>query len=243
MRRSSRGEGVRVSRDVFTVLVVCTGNINRSALGAVLLETWAHWYLPSTLAAGVRVTSAGLRAPVGSPMGRRTKVIADALGTDGTRHRAAQISEEVIRAADLVLVSSTDQRDAVLGLVPSVVRSTFTIREAGRIAAILPDAPAPQSVEELRARVAALAGNRAAVDRAYDVDIIDPQGKDDEAYRLMTRQEVPPLAGLAHTLFGMPLGEVAAYETAADSAAFSFEGVPTRPSEVVRPRARWRRKA
>ncbi len=35
-----------MSSDAFTVLVVCTGNLNRSALGAALLRTWVGWYLP-----------------------------------------------------------------------------------------------------------------------------------------------------------------------------------------------------
>ena len=60
----------------FTVLVVCTGNLNRSALGGALLRTWAGWYLPAPLAARVRVASAGLAAPVGSHMRSRTRAIA-----------------------------------------------------------------------------------------------------------------------------------------------------------------------
>jgi protein-tyrosine phosphatase len=230
-----------VSSDVFTVLVVCTGNVNRSALGAVLLETWAQWYLPEPIAERVRVTSAGLGAPVGRPMGRRSKAIAETLGADGSGHRAVQITEGAIRAADLVLVSSTEQRDSVLGLVPAALRSTFTIREAGSIAGATPGLPAPNSVEELRERVAAIAGNRSVA--VGDQDIIDPQGKDDEAYRLMARQEVPPLARIAGALLGMPSGEVAAYDAAADAAAFSFDGEARDPLDDTRTRPRGRREA
>ncbi|WP_448811683.1 arsenate reductase/protein-tyrosine-phosphatase family protein [Agromyces bauzanensis] len=210
-----------VHSDVFTVLVVCQGNVNRSALGAVLLETWAHWYLPTGAAERVRVTSAGLGAPVGSTMGRRARVIAEALGADGSRHRAAQITEAHIRAADLVLVSSSRQRNSVLALVPGALARTFTIREAGRIAAALPEWPAPRSLAELRARVLAIADNRIAGERRDD-DIVDPQGKDDEAYRQMAREEVPPLAELAGALFGMPPGEIAAYGEAVEVAHYEF---------------------
>lgn len=209
-----------MDRDVFTVLVVCQGNVNRSALGAVLLETWAGWYLPKAAAARVRVTSACLGAPVGSTMGRRARVIAEALGADGSRHRAAQITEGHIRAADLVLVSSSRQRNAVLALVPGALVRTFTIREAGRIAASLPEWPAPRSLAELRARVLAIADNRVA--GAGDDDIVDPQGKDDEAYRQMAREEVPPLAELARALFGMPPAEIAAYREAVEAAEYTF---------------------
>lgn len=206
---------------MFTVLVVCTGNVNRSALGAVLLERWAEWYLPEPVAAGVRVTSAGLGAPVGARMGRRSRVIAEALGADSSAHRAAQISEEAIRRADLVLVASAQQRDDVLGQVPGALHSTFTIREAGRIAATLPESGAPDSLETLRARVDAIRQGRGSGERGDD-DIVDPQGKDDEAYRLMVRQEVPALARLAHALFGMPPAEVVAYDAAAEAGGFSF---------------------
>lgn len=206
---------------MFTVLVVCTGNVNRSALGAVLLERWAGWYLPEPVAAGVLVTSAGLGAPVGARMGRRSRVIAEALGAESSVHRAAQISEEAIRRADLVLVASAQQRDDVLGQVPGALHSTFTIREAGRIAASLPEASAPESIEELRSRVEAITQGRGSGERGDD-DIVDPQGKDDEAYRLMVRQEVPALARLAHALFGMPPAEVMAYDAAAEAGEFSF---------------------
>ncbi|MEV1128812.1 hypothetical protein [Agromyces sp. NPDC049794] len=210
-----------MDRDVFTVLVVCQGNVNRSALGAALLERWADWYLPTDAAEHVRVTSAGLGAPVGSAMGRRAKAIAEALGADGTRHRAAQITEAYLRGADLVLVSSGDQRDSVLALVPGALVRTFTIREAGRVAETLPEWPAPHSVDELRARVLAIADNRVTAGSGED-DIVDPQGKDDEAYRQMAREEVPALAELARALFGMPRAEIAAYREAVEAAEYTF---------------------
>jgi low molecular weight protein-tyrosine phosphatase len=105
----------------------------------------------------------------------------------------------------------------------------------------MPGLPAPSSVEELRERVAALAGNRSVA--VGDQDIIDPQGKDDDAYRLMARQEVPPLARIAGALFGMPSGEVAAYDAAADAAAFSFDGEARGPLDDTRTRPRGRREA
>lgn len=227
--------------DAFTVLVVCTGNMNRSALGAVLLETWSEWYLPAGAAERVRVTSAGLRAPVGSTMASRSRRIAEALGADGSRHRARQISEEDVRSADLVLVSSARQRETVLGLVPGALRSTFTIREAGRIAEHLEPLPTPESAEDMRDRVATLALNR-AVATAVDGedDIVDPQGKDDEAFRLMARQEIPPLASIAALLFGMPPGEVAAYGEAVEAAAYGLDDEPPAAGDSEPPRGRRR---
>ena len=230
--------------DAFTVLVVCTGNLNRSALGAALLGTWAEWYLPPALARDVHVTSAGLRAPVGSSMRTRTRIIAGALGAEAARHRATQISEQAIRSADLVLVASRDQVDGVLALVPGALRSTFTIREAARLAERLADAPPPDSVAELRARVAELGGHRRppAAGGAGD-DIVDPQGKDEDAYIAMARQEVPALARLATVLFGMPPGELAAYEAAVEVAAYDFDGEGSGGASAVSERPRGRREA
>ena len=224
----------------FTVLVVCTGNMNRSALGHVLLDTWAAWYLPPETARQVAITSAGLRAPEGSKMGRRSRVIAEALGADTSTHRARQLQEEDVRNADLVLVSAASQRDSVLGLVPGALRTTFTIREAGRIAEQLSSAPAPATSDEMRARVAKLAENRAMARGASDDDIVDPQGRDDEAFRLMARQEVPALTAIASLLFGMPDAEARAYAQAVEASHFGLAGDTPADGDVESRRGRRR---
>jgi len=231
-----------MQQDSFTVLVVCTGNLNRSALGAALLRTWAGWYLPEPLASQLHVTSAGLAAPVGNPMRRRTRLIAEALGAEASDHRAAQITEGAIRSADLVLVAEAVQRDKVLGFVPGALRNTFTIREAGAIAAGLPESPPPASVADLRARIAEISANRELANGA-ETDIVDPQGKGDEAYRAMAREEVPALARLSAVLFGMPPGEVVAYDEAVEEAAGrSFDGDPVESGDGTA-RRRGRRQA
>ncbi|WP_353827039.1 hypothetical protein [Agromyces sp. SYSU T0242] len=219
-----------MDRDAFRVLVVCTGNLNRSALGAALLRTWVEWYLPADLAARVTVTSAGTAAPVGRPMRRRTRAIAEALGASGSGHRARQLDESEVGAADLVLTADVAHRDAVLGMVPAMLRSTFTIREAGAIAADLGPALAPQTADELRERVARLAEGRGRGIQGPG-DITDPQGKDDEAFRAMARDEVPPLTRLAAQLLGMPqkdLEAIGGEVTAPD--AFPFVGLDPPPT-------------
>src|SRR6478609_5948740 len=122
----------------FSILTVCTGNIHRSPLAAALLGTWAGWYLPPSLAPHVGVRSAGFAAPVGAPMGSHVQTVARALGADGSAHTASQITDGLIAGSNLVLVASRRQRDEVLARVPSALRMTFTMREAGRIAAGLP---------------------------------------------------------------------------------------------------------
>jgi protein-tyrosine phosphatase len=141
-------------------------------------------------------------------------------------------------------VASRDQIDKVLALAPTALRTTFTIREAARIAESLEGAPVPASVDELRARVAELGEHRtpAAPGSSAD-DIVDPQGKDAHAYVLMARQEVPALARLATTLFGMPRAEAVAYEKAVEAGAYDFDDEGTVATADPAPRPRGRREA
>lgn len=210
----------------FSVLIVCTGNVHRSALADELLATWANWYLPAALASRVRIASAGTHPPVGAPMGRTVRSVADELGAEDRGHRAAPLTLELIESADLILTAAREHRDELLSLSPRVLRRTFTIREAGRIAgAVSPRVPgedvevsagrartfAPTSIAALRDTVAELDELRSGyLDPSAD-DVIDPEGRDATAIQEMVRQEVPALVRLAGTLLGMPSADAAAY--------------------------------
>lgn len=208
----------------FSVLTVCTGNIHRSPLAAVLLETWAEWYLPAPLAARVTVRSAGFAAPVGAPMGDQVQAITRALGADGSAHVASRITDDGIAEADLILVATRRQRDEVLSRVPSALRKTFTIREAGRIAATREKGPNPTTARDLKTVVAELADHRAGAAAPESDDVIDPQGLGDDAYVQMAQEEIVPLVHLAKVLFGMPRGDVDAYLAAAADAVALLSG-------------------
>jgi protein-tyrosine phosphatase len=203
--------------DHLAVLFVCTGNLNRSAIGAALFRRWADWYLPAPLASQISIASGGLSAPVGARVPAPTAAIAGRLGADLTRHRSVQLTESAVRSARLVLVASHDQVDGVLSLAPSALNSTLTIREAGRVAATLSatsEAGPPTSPAELQQRLAMLDRRRLTHSGGGSDDIIDPQGLTDEAYITMAQQEVPALATVASLLFGMPQPEISAYADA-----------------------------
>jgi protein-tyrosine phosphatase len=204
--------------DTFAVVTLCTGNVHRSALAATLLRQWAQWYLPSDLARSVSIASGGFAAPVGAPMGDLVSDLARALGADGSAHRAAQVTDRLLSDADLVLVASRRQLEKVLAMVPSALRRTFTIREAGRIAEGLEAAPR-SSIRDLQRVVERLADSRAGAALEKADDIIDPQGLRHDAYLQMAREEVAPLARLAALMFGMPRADLEAYLTAADDPA------------------------
>lgn len=213
----------------FTILTVCTGNIHRSALAATLLETWRSWYLPAQTASLIRVHSAGFAAPVGSPMGEHVRLVAAALGGDGTAHRATQLTDEMIASADLVLVASRRQRDEALARVPSALRTTFTMREAGRICEALPPA-SPADLASLRSVVALMADHRGEHADPGSDDVIDPQGRDLDAFVQMTREEVVPLARLGAALFGMPAADLRAYLAVVDDPAAVLAMLGTDPA-------------
>lgn len=199
----------------FTILTVCAGNIHRSPLAAALLERWRTWYLPPAVAADVVVRSAGLVAPVGAPMGTTAQAIARSLGADGSQHAASSLTDRDIKAAGLVLVATARQRDDVAQRVPAALRKTFTMREAGRIAALVGARPAPGSVADLVGTVSEFGGRRLPDDGSND--IIDPNGLGVDAYIQMAQEEVPPLARLAEVLLGMPGADVTAYVDVAGS--------------------------
>lgn len=205
----------------FTVLAICTGNVHRSAIADELLATWARWYLPAELQDAVVVGSAGTHAPVGQAMGGLTRRVAAALGAEDRGRRARALTDPLIARADLVLAASRGHRDEVLRRDPRAMRRTFTIREAGRIAAWLPPGR-PRSVEDLAAVVAAMSDLRVEAAAAWPAedDIADPQGRDIAGIDDMVREEVPALVSLAAALWGMPRADVEEYiRVAADPAS------------------------
>jgi len=109
-------------RSPFAVLFVCTGNICRSPLGERLLEA----KLPQQ---AFEVASAGVMAMVGQGMDPDAAAQLQRRGGDPTGFRAHQISERLLRAADLILVATLAHRQRILEELPSALNKTFTILE------------------------------------------------------------------------------------------------------------------
>lgn len=215
----------------FVILCVCAGNIHRSVLAEALLETWAQWYLPADAVAHVRVDSAGLIAEPGVPMGGQARRIAVALGVEDRARTATTLTDDLVAGADLVLTATRRQAEEVVRRVPAALRSTFTMREAGRIAAGLdvhPTAAAERTPGALRTVVSQFADRRSSGPPDED-DVIDPQGRGDEAYLQMTRQEVPALATVAVALFGMSEADLGAYLRAANDPAALLQRAADEP--------------
>lgn len=177
----------------FGVLVVCTANICRSPVAEALLTR-------ALASSGeVRVASAGLHALPGRPLAAE---MARLLDDPVPAFTARQLTAELVRAADLVLVMTRDQRAALVGAVPAAVRRTFTFREFAGLAVLagptgtgLAGSTGGERLAELTRLAPRLRASRptGAVD-----DIDDPYGRGDAAFvtaMAQIRQSVADIAG------------------------------------------------
>lgn len=92
-----------------SILVVCVGNICRSPTGERLLKA----RLP-----GKRIDSAGLGALVGKPADATASEIASQNGVSLMGHQGRQLTAEMCREYDLILVMEKGHIEAVCQLVP-----------------------------------------------------------------------------------------------------------------------------
>lgn len=92
---------------------------------------------------GIQFLSAGTRARTGMAMTQEAALVAIARGAEADRvrsHAARFLTEEDVRASDLVLSMAREHRRAVVELEPAAVRRAFTLLELSRLLADLSDA-------------------------------------------------------------------------------------------------------
>lgn len=100
------------------ILVVCVGNICRSPIGAALLKR----QYPDK-----EVESAGLSAVVGHQADAKALAVMSIDDIDMSDHIAKQITEELVRSADLILTMSTSQSKWIEEQWPHCRGKTFRI--------------------------------------------------------------------------------------------------------------------
>jgi protein-tyrosine-phosphatase len=171
-----RMPGCHPQEPVFTVLLVCTGNICRSALA----ERLGRAYLDEVLgddAATIRLVSAGTQAVVGSAMHPHSDLVLRGLGAAAGDFRARQLTEALAAEADLTLTMTRAHRGDVLRLAPRALARTFTLREAADLLGLLGEdwaAPGDGLGERARNLVKALADARSRRAADDNDDVPDP---------------------------------------------------------------------
>ncbi len=169
----------------FSLLLVCTGNICRSAFG----ERLGRAYLDQALgdaAAEIRITSAGTHAVVGSAMHPDSALVLEGFGGEPGGFTARQITDGHVMDADLVLTMTRAHRKTVLALAPRALARTFTLREAADLIGILgddADLAAGAFADRARGLVRELSNARSRRRPGEGDDVADPIGKPIEAHQ------------------------------------------------------------
>lgn len=196
------------------ILFVCTGNVCRSPLA----EGWLLHELSRTGPAGVRVSSAGVRALVDEPVDPGTVLEGERLGLDLTGHATRQLSPELVANSRLVLTANRAQRSDVVELHPPAVQYTFTIRQLGRLiaaSAYPPPVLGPVAGEDLTDALrdfAVAQRGKPTVGTPVDDDVIDPRARPADVHRRAVAQMMPSLQSVARTLVMLTSGSARADE-------------------------------
>jgi protein-tyrosine-phosphatase len=201
-----------VQDEPFTVLVVCTGNICRSALA----ERLARAYLNEALgpdAGRVLVRSAGTQAVVGSGVHPDSALVLAGLGGDPAGFAARQLVDEMAVDADLTLALTRAHRRAVLNVAPRALSRTFTLREAAELVHLLNPVDEPVGntfAERCRALVRAMAAARSKRPSESSDDIADPIGRPVEFHEQVGEEIASTLLPLLGRLVSLrdPAGPV-----------------------------------
>lgn len=157
---------------VLHILFVCTGNICRSPTAERLVALYGSKAKIRDLTA----SSAGTRAVIGHPMQSEAASVLTELGGSADDFVARQLSSRLIGEADLILVMTASQRDAVLELAPHRFPRTFLLSEMSLMA------------QAGAASLDALAAMRGQLHRAGPVEVADPMGRSAQVFAAVGRQ-------------------------------------------------------
>ncbi len=171
----------------FRLLYVCTGNICRSPFAEIITRHVLIGRLGGRGASAFAVSSAGVRAVVGSSMHPDSRAELAPWNLDKTAAEAftaRQLHSTMVAESDLVLGVTPRHRSAVVVGVPEALPITFSLREFARLVEavdpdVLPDVP----VERTQALLELARAQRGLVPPPEDGDEVpDPIGGPREAH-------------------------------------------------------------
>ena len=162
------------------MLIVCTGNVCRSAFAERLARAYLHTELGED-APAIRIVSAGTRAVVDSAMHPDTALVLRGFGAEAGDFRARQLQDVTAAEAGLVLTMTRSHRHQVLERTPRALQRTFTLREAADLVQLVEEeeeeGAAAGSADAPAGLVSRIAAARSRRHSSRDDDIRDPIGQ------------------------------------------------------------------
>jgi protein-tyrosine phosphatase len=202
--------GSEPEANLLDILVVCTANVARSPLLAVLLQDQADRRLG---AGALTVRSAGLDAHSGIAAAPWSRWVAEGWGLSLTQHRSSPVRFTPVHEAALVLTMTLRQERILSRGYPDVTNRTFALREL-LVALDTPHASASlmhlahlTPRERVRAVVADADARRPRTWMRRRLDVADPIGGDREVYRRLGEEFAAAGRTLAPILFGATTAE------------------------------------
>jgi protein-tyrosine-phosphatase len=175
----------------FNILYVCNGDNARAPLAAACTESLTA---RNSLGVTWTIASAGTETLEGSLVRPEAQRAAGALDIDLASYEPVALSPDDCVAPDLILAMSWDQVSHVWSLVPGAWEKVFTVKEFIHWAKLAPARPPilfADRAEAMRDKVVQthLIRKRARADHGFwggirpqDLNLIEPNGKGDEAW-------------------------------------------------------------
>lgn len=107
------------------ILLVCTGNTCRSSMAEGIFR---HMLLDSNID-NINVSSAGISAFEGDWANQKAVDVLYGHGIDISKHRARQLTGEIINNSDLILTMTAAHKKAILNYAPQSNGKVFTLKE------------------------------------------------------------------------------------------------------------------